>query len=415
MSSALDDLEELPDAKGGIVKFHPTVSAREVDARPAADVLEKREMRWAAIIPDGLKDNTRLELEASLDAAHYAMGLSQNTLEVRYLTISSEISEKMGLDPADPKVARSSAMRMSRELTNEAMATNPWADTPPHVEHYFGKYQGYARACGWSPEQIASIAVESIVACSGDKKMASEVFASRVTGEFRERGYRDSVSYDSLTPAAEKNIDSGRPAAVWSDDAVITQEQAAYAVRQEAGTSVNTSAAPMPTPEHAQYGDSDMVTIYGAGRAEDGSAVPEMVMSAGALREDVAEREIAGRAADNAVAVLDRIAATTLKEVDYATYRIMRNEAYRIDTREQGETLAAQVQEQMQYTHRQGADASIKRVKEILAKESVDVSAAADIKLDKKAQDRLDATDADVITAGVAARPKTPFRGSPEL
>lgn len=412
MSNALDDLEELPTAIANEdADFHPTEVAREVDDQSAAEVLAKRELRWSALIPDGLKDSTRYELEASLDAAHYTLGLSQNDLEIRYLTISAEISEKLGLDPADPKVARSSAMRMSRELTNEALAANPWADTPAHVERYFGKYQGYARSCGWSPEQIASTAVDSIVSCAGDKKKASEVFASRVTDELRERGYRGAPSYEALTPVDEKKIDSGRPMVSWSDDAAVTPEQVAYAASQESGDSPAVQAT--VTPEHAAYADNDMVTIYGADRAEDGSAMPDMVVLAGELRDDVAEREIAGRAADNAVAVLDRIAATTLKEVDYSTYRIMRNEAYRIDKREHGETLAEQVQEQMMYTHRQGADMSIKRVKETLAKAAADMPALADIELTKKAQGRLAATDAEVIAAGIAARPKTPFRGAP--
>lgn len=363
-------------------KFSPTRVAREVDAQPAEDVLASRERRWAAIVPDGLSDRTRSSLEGSLDVAHYAYRMSQTQIAQKMLQAQREVAAKLGAEPDDPAVASRAAIKLVREIEKQALGNDGWANTSKDVENYFGKYSAVARSVGMSPAQIELMSVDSLVRCEGDRNKAVALFAARVTEFLGERGHYGDISYEALVPSQEKGI----------LDNPEQEERAPSADMQ---------------PDMQPADADDPIGVYGYERDEDGAPVAKEFITAGALSDEAIELIERGAQAEKAIAALDQAAAETLKPVDYAVYRIMRAESYRLGQATVGESLAHQVQEQMEYKLRQGAEQAIDRVKKTLARIDPDMARSEP---SAQAKARMAASDDEVIRQGIDARPKTIHR-----
>lgn len=382
--SALDDLDAAED--GG--KTGPTAVRREVESRDPEQVKAERRARWEALIPPEVTGKTREELEASLDLAHYAMGWPVNKLAQQMLDLSNKLAQEQGREPDDPKVARAAALTMIKTVERAALSENPFADVPKSVERDLNETSALARTLGWSPQQIGLMVKSALVQTEGDKLKAVALFRSYVTDEARERGMWHAFSLDGL----ESYADRGSALAVDDKDAI----------HQGLGET--------PAPQQEPYSPSRDALVYGA-RDEKGE-VFGVLRSAQDLHEEAQEREIRARAADDKVAVLDAIAAATLKPLDYAVYRVMRDEAYRLEKRERGEELTKVVQEKLRYEKLQGADLAIRRVRDRLAQAGVDQDTAV-LEKDQKVVDRLSMTTEQAIAEGLGGKPRKP--GPPQV
>ncbi len=164
-------------------------------------------------------------------------------------------------------------------------------------------------------------------------------------------------------------------------------------------------------PELDPYTPNALVTIVGV-RGDDGElrAATTMTMTMEALHADVVEREIRGRAADERLNIVDKIAAERLKPVDYAVYRIMREEAHMLhisrstakDLTVDQTTLAKVIQERLDYQHGQGAYMAMNRVRDVLGKDA----GIGEVDLSPKAEARLRMGRDEAVDAGLAAKPK---------
>ncbi|MDA8093657.1 MAG: hypothetical protein M0T84_07030 [Betaproteobacteria bacterium] len=381
--SSLDDLDlaavdsaappETAKARSAI-GVDPSTVAREVDGQGADEVVAKRAERWVGVIPESVKGSARDELESALDIAHYALALSSGDLMGRFQEISDSIAKAQGIDSSDPKVGLRAALKMARGITLRALSVNPFADSTKDVEQYVNRYQAYARTLGWSPEQIAAMAVSCVVSCQGDKRKGAALFAARVMGEMPERGHRGAASFEDLPPAGQQEVAHDHTA----------------------------------QPLFSAYEANARVTIVGY-RDDDGELTPPAVISAADLHEDILEREERGRQADEALDCVDKAAAERLKDVDYAVYRIMREQAHMIHIRRdvakdiegRDSTLAKVIKARLQYQHEQGAYMAMSRVTKILQEGGVGPAESSE-----KAVARLAMSTAEAIEAGIAAKPR---------
>lgn len=382
MSAALDSLADVAEVE--TAKWSPTREARDVDSAPAAVVLAKREVRWAGIIPDGLPDSVHNNLENALDIAHYVLNISVKDLAKRYVAIATAIADEKGIEQDDQKVARSTAIRLSKELVGEALAINPFADVPKKIEMQYNRYQAYARSLGWSPAQIASCVVASVVACEGDKDKAAAVFAKRVTSEMDEPGFKGALNFNVLVANT------------------MAKEQAGGAGLQLDSDSVLAKFEDKIMPEHKPYADGASVAVMGVGRDAAGNGIIDHAVLTKDLHADIADREQAALVADSHVAVMDRVAAEKLSGMNYAVYRVMRKEAHLIGNTENGTTLTQSIKEQLHFGSTQGVENAVKVVKDALRKEGL-----KDIEeLSAKAARRMDMTDAEIASAVITKKAK---------
>ncbi len=400
---SLDDLENIDNTTG---KPSPTTARSAADAVDPEMVVTARSKRWEAIIPDGVDGKLRTEMEAALDVAHFAMGWPVNKLASLTLDLSSRIAEEKGAEPDDPKVARSAAVQIIKTIEAAALSQNPFADATPALERYINKTSAYARTLGWSPEQIGLTLKSALVQTEGAKLQAAGLFASYVIDEAHERGHKGSRSLESLQSYADRGSDLLASEDPTREDytGVDLEDDRTASVRtpDDAEESLD-SVQPeqVGKPANAPYASDHMVTVYDS--RDDANTLQAYAMRADQLQSEVHEREVRGRAADKKLAIVDKIAATVLKKLDYATYRIMRDEAYRVNANADVDMpLSRVVQDQLKYDKLQGADLAIKRVQKALAEAGLkDVS-----ELSEQARQRIAMPTEQAIADGVATKPR---------
>jgi len=395
MSDALESLEEAEPVTPDGDKPSPAKARRYLDERDPEQVAEARSKRWTALIPDGVDGKLRAELEATLDLAHFGMGWPVNRLAQNIVQLSNDLAQKQGLEPDDPVVAREAAVKMVKTIEAAALSQNPFADVPPKLEEYVNKTSSFARSLGWTPQQINLVLKSALVQAEGNKILAAGLFASHVIEEHAERGHRGDVRLDAIESYAERGSDLAS-----SDDGPALSSDEVLHDKRESRSRLEGDDLP-ESPDDEPYAENRLVTIYTA--RDDQNEIAAYAMFASDLREEVVEREIRGRAADKMLETLDKVAATSLKPLDYAVYRIMRDEAYRIDAnRDVDKPLTKVVQEQLQYDKVQGADLAIKRVKQHLTELGLkDVDELSD-----QAKKRLTMTTDQAVAEGVANKPK---------
>jgi hypothetical protein len=388
--STLDDLDQ------AVVESAPSPSQarRTADAADPQAIKAERQSRWEALIPEGVTGKMRADLESALDLAHFAMGWPVNQLAQQMVEISTEVAQAQGMEPDDPKVGRATALRMTRTINQAALSQNPFSDASPDLERYINKTSAYARTLGWSPQQIGLTLKSALVEAQGDKTLAAGLFASHVMDEAQERGHRGSVSLENLPGYSERGTGLAASEDVAREDytgADLEDDRTAQ-ISAEVGSEVGSEPANDP------YAPERLVTVYEA--RDDNNTVNAFVMRADSLRAEVEEREVMGRIADAKLAIVDKVAASVLKPVDYAVYRVMRDEAYRIGSNADVDlTLTKVVQEKLRYEKLQGADAALKRVQKQLAEYGLkDVG-----ELSEQAKQRLAMSTEQAIAAGVAA------------
>jgi hypothetical protein len=266
----------------------------------------------------------------------------------------------------------------------------------------------YARTLGWSPTQIASTLQGALVLAEGDKTLAAGIFANHIIGEHHERGHRGSVSLDQLEGFADRGSDLAASEDPSREDYTGADLEDDRTARMPPSEGREESGLPEITPELEPYQPNRLATVYvyrdDQGRMRGYSTTTEE------LHEDVRELEVRARIADEKIAVLDKVAAVTLKPVDYAVYRIMREEAYRINNardRDIDASLTQVVQRQLAYDHAQGADTAMKRVQKILAEAGLKDPS----ELSPQAQRRLAMTTDDAVKEGLAAKPQRRQKG----
>jgi hypothetical protein len=361
--SALDSLDEELETAPAPGAPSPAKAQQYVENLDPEELKARRSHRWEALIPDAIQGPQREKLEATLDLAHFAMGWPVNKLAGQVIAISNEIAEQTGREPDDEKVARETGRRMIRSIEAAALSANPYATMPPETEVYLNKMSAYARTLGWSPTQIASTLQGALVLAEGDKTLAAGIFANHIIGEHHERGYRGSVSLDQLEGFADRGSDLAASEDPSREDYTGADLEDDRTARMPPSKGRDESGLPEITPELEPYPPNRLATVYvyrdDQGRMRGYSTTTEE------LHEDVRELEVRARIADEKIAVLDKVAAATLKPVDYAVYRIMREEAYRINNardRDIDASLAQVVQRQLAYDHAQGADTAMNAI-----------------------------------------------------
>jgi hypothetical protein len=389
--STLDDLDQ------AVVEHAPSPShARSMaDAADPRAVKAERQSRWEALIPEGVTGKMRADLESALDLAHFAMGWPVNKLAQQMVEISAEVAQSQGLEPDDPKVCRATAQRMTKTINQAALSQNPFSDTSPDLERYINKTSAFARTLGWSPQQIGLMLKSALVQAEGDKTMAAGLFASHVMDEAQERGHKGSVSLENFPGYSERG--TGLAA---SED-VAREDYTGADLEDDRTAQISAEVGLEEAPTNDPYSPERLVTVYEA-RA-DNNTVDAFVMRADSLRAEVEEREVMGQIADVKLAIVDNVAASVLKPVDYAVYRIMRDEAYRIGANADVDLpLSKVVMEQMRYEKLQGADLALKRVQKQLGEYGLkDVG-----ELSEQAKQRLAMSTEQAVEAGVAAKPR---------
>ena len=389
--STLDDLDQ------AVVEHAPSPS----HARSMADAADpragkaERQSRWEALIPEGVTGKMRADLESALDLAHFAMGWPVNKLAQQMVEISAEVAQSQGLEPDDPKVCRATAQRMTKTINQAALSQNPFSDTSPDLERYINKTSAFARTLGWSPQQIGLMLKSALVQAEGDKTMAAGLFDSHVMDEAQERGHKGSVSLENFPGYSERG--TGLAA---SED-VAREDYTGADLEDDRTAQISAEVGLEEAPTNDPYSPERLVTVYEA-RA-DNNTVDAFVMRADSLRAEVEEREVMGQIADVKLAIVDNVAASVLKPVDYAVYRIMRDEAYRIGANADVDLpLSKVVMEQMRYEKLQGADLALKRVQKQLGEYGLkDVG-----ELSEQAKQRLAMSTEQAVEAGVAAKPR---------
>lgn len=401
MSSALDSLDGLEQAAAPGSVPSPAQARREADARDPGEARAQRQARWAVLIPEGVQGKLRDDLEASLDLAHFTLGWPVNKLAGQLVRISSDVAQTQGVEPDDPKVGRAAALHMLKTIESAALSQNPFADASPDLERYVNKTSAYARTLGWTPQQIGMMVKGALVQTEGDKAKAAGLFASYVIEEAHERGHRGSVSLEQLPGYTDRGSqlladeDPQREADAGADLQDLQVDRTAPVPRDEPDFGLPES------PTNEPYAPQRLVTVYDA--RDDNNVLDAYTMRTDQLQADVEEREVRARIADQKLAIVDKIAASALKPIDYAVYRVMRDESYRIGSNADVDMpLSRVVQERLQYEKLQGADLALKRVQRQLAEHGL----KSEGELSPAAKQRLDMSTDQAVEAGLAAKPK---------